>query len=958
MKGIILVLTILLVNIKVKAADSFCWSELLDDPFPCCTKDDGPIEGENMEGSWGIENGQKCGYRSRYANWNLRDKFDDTREEWEAFKLKWDNKYRDNFERIAITPGEKESLLNFGWESTTEFEPSIRLSTSRDMENAKIFDGENEFYRKKDDVNYYSNKVTVSGLEPNSVYYYQRKLNNKWEDPVKFNTFDPDNFKFIFLGDPQIGGSIGRHHYHSSDYFDYAEAIRNDAFNWNITIFNSIKFTKTPSLILSAGDQADTMGDDITQEQQYSGLLLPELIKTIPFAPTLGNHEVFSESFRRHFNVPHPYIPKKYDDLDYVPAYNYYFKYNNVLVVVLESNHNSCHDCEIVMAKAVDKYPNTDWRIALFHHDIYGNGATHSQGDAKKLRPCLTGLFDIYKFDLVINGHDHVYTTTKFINYNNSNKKSYTLSEIKEGVTNKNPKGTFFITANCSSGSKFLDFTDKTLDYVFNSTQTFTSTFGVLDFKKESGKVKMIINIHEVETFKTIDGPFIFEKDAKEETEDDNKCWSNFLGYPCCKKTDDIIYNAVKGSWGYENNSWCGLDFTDAETCWAYPLGYACCRKTKIIQRIDKNGKKYGFESGGVCAFTDEDTDLEILTEDCKGLSEGYPCCSSLSMKTSGYDDQWGYEDNDWCRLTDEQELEYKENLKKCWAYARNYKCCSNPNTKVETEDKYGKWGIENNEWCGIDTNNITTSKPKSTTSTKTIQISTTKPKTTTTTTSTKKILTTPIKTTTTTTTTTTKKVQTTTTTTTTTKRIITTKVISTTTKALPTPSSCWAEELDDGYPCCKTTNVVIETDGNGEWGIENDQWCGIRKCWSLKLDEPYPCCVYATEIIYTNENGKWSMENGDWCGIIENAKPPVPVITTSRTTTRTTTTTRRTTTTSRKTTTTRTVTTTTTTSGSCSTPYGQCGGINYNGPTCCPSGYTCKFISDYYYQCTNDLYN
>jgi len=29
MKGIILVLTILLVNIKVKAADSFCWSELL-----------------------------------------------------------------------------------------------------------------------------------------------------------------------------------------------------------------------------------------------------------------------------------------------------------------------------------------------------------------------------------------------------------------------------------------------------------------------------------------------------------------------------------------------------------------------------------------------------------------------------------------------------------------------------------------------------------------------------------------------------------------------------------------------------------------------------------------------------------------------------------------------------------------------------------------------------------------
>ncbi|OUM59350.1 carbohydrate-binding module family 1 protein [Piromyces sp. E2] len=36
----------------------------------------------------------------------------------------------------------------------------------------------------------------------------------------------------------------------------------------------------------------------------------------------------------------------------------------------------------------------------------------------------------------------------------------------------------------------------------------------------------------------------------------------------------------------------------------------------------------------------------------------------------------------------------------------------------------------------------------------------------------------------------------------------------------------------------------------------------------------------------------------------------------------------------------------------SCSKEYGQCGGSHWNGPICCPIGYTCKFINDWYSQC------
>jgi len=32
------------------------------------------------------------------------------------------------------------------------------------------------------------------------------------------------------------------------------------------------------------------------------------------------------------------------------------------------------------------------------------------------------------------------------------------------------------------------------------------------------------------------------------------------------------------------------------------------------------------------------------------------------------------------------------------------------------------------------------------------------------------------------------------------------------------------------GFPCCQYTKEVVFSDGNGEWGVENNQWCGIRK--------------------------------------------------------------------------------------------------------------------------------
>jgi len=83
---------------------------------------------------------------------------------------------------------------------------------------------------------------------------------------------------------------------------------------------------------------------------------------------------------------------------------------------------------------------------------------------------------------------------------------------------------------------------------------------------------------------------------------------------------------------------------------------------------------------------------------------------------------------------------------------------------------------------------------------------------------------------------------------------------------------SCFSQKLNPSYPCC-TGDKVVYTDGDGDWGVENGQWCGIAKepevtCFSLDLG--YPCCK-TDKVVYTDEDGEWGMENNHWCGIVKD---------------------------------------------------------------------------------------
>jgi len=112
------------------------------------------------------------------------------------------------------------------------------------------------------------------------------------------------------------------------------------------------------------------------------------------------------------------------------------------------------------------------------------------------------------------------------------------------------------------------------------------------------------------------------------------------------------------------------------------------------------------------------------------------------------------------------------------------------------------------------------------------------------------------------------------------------------------------ASECHWQYPCCKGCTVEY-TDGEGNWGVENYDWCKINErqcsggdssCSSRITSQGYKCCRNTCTVYYNDDDGDWGVEDGDWCGIPSKCGgyQPQPQPTTTRRTT--TTTTRRTT--------------------------------------------------------------
>lgn len=386
--------------------------------------------------------------------------------------------------RIILTPGKTAKDLGFAWYSLEKGEPAVKIGKKEDLSDAQEFKGTATEINRSNQKNTYkaSNKVTVEGLfEENTTYYYSYTddvKNPAWSEVQSYITKKTTNFQTILVGDPQIGAS-GSQGQGTADDINIAV----DTFNWNKTLEQAKITAPNASFILSAGDQIDYAGTDSSdgknvRESEYAGFTYPALLRMLPLATTIGNHESKGTDYKYHYNNPN-----SEDGLGSTNSgSDYYFSYGNVLFISLNSNNRNTVEHRELLKKAVESNPDAKWKVVMFHHDIYGSGQPHSDTDGANLRALFAPLMDEFGIDMCLTGHDHSYARSYLM-------ADGTAIQYDDSVA-INPEGTLYIAAGSASGSKFYKLATTKQYYIAERSNTQIPTFSTIDFSDESIVIK------------------------------------------------------------------------------------------------------------------------------------------------------------------------------------------------------------------------------------------------------------------------------------------------------------------------------------------------------------------------------------------------------------------------------------------------------------------------------------
>lgn len=250
---------------------------------------------------------------------------------------------------------------------------------------------ETEWVSLGDTVSFNYHSLIFDDLIPNTKYAYRVGGGNYWSEWFHFVTASDkptDAFQFIYFGDVQVN-------------------IRS---LWSRVIREA--FAKAPNarLQLYAGDIINRANRNEEWGDWFGAGGF--IHSTIPGLPSPGNHDHFdlasgeraaSVFWRPQFNLP-------LNGPEGLEETCYFVDVQGVRFISLNSDQAEESDeyleaQRIWLERILQHNPNT-WTVVTFHHPIYSPKGTR---DNKRMRETFKPLFDRYRVDLVLQGHDHTY---------------------------------------------------------------------------------------------------------------------------------------------------------------------------------------------------------------------------------------------------------------------------------------------------------------------------------------------------------------------------------------------------------------------------------------------------------------------------------------------------------------------------------------------------------------------
>ena len=383
-----------------------------------------------------------------------------------------DQKDFSNATKIKAVTSDKNTTFDINDKS------NAKVKIEKDMKDQALKD----LYELKDMSN---SQVNIKNLKPNTKYMYRvYNGNGKKSQVFEFTTQPKGDFTFVLAGDPQIG----------------AGKFYADRDKWEKALGTIKKQVPQMSFLYSLGDQINEYTSK--SELEYSGYIERENAKGITFATLIGNHDSQANSYSQHFALPNLQAEGKTE-----AGSNYYFVYNNTLFIQLNSNNMNTAEHKATIEKAIEMTKNQKikWKVVGFHHAIY-SAATHANDDdIIKRRAEYPALMKQYGIDLIVSGHDHVYTRSRMMDGGAAieSERSFTDKSKEEGkVPSKyvNPKGQLYLTANSASGSKHYDLVEFK-DYMAVRDQHYKPNFTEVKVTDKS----IVATTYETDSLKVVD---------------------------------------------------------------------------------------------------------------------------------------------------------------------------------------------------------------------------------------------------------------------------------------------------------------------------------------------------------------------------------------------------------------------------------------------------------------------
>lgn len=426
-------------------------------------------------------------------------------------------------EYLTIQPGATTASINLNWYAPDGTETAMvrfgditaQASVSELTAPTKLDTG------KYTDTGKMVCKATVEGLTPDTAYTYQISYDGgqTWSQEYTYTTAKSDEFSFAFTSDPQIkenqetdeGGWNPSDGTNQTGWAAMMEKLAGEGVN----------------LVVSAGDQVEDQSWGKSSE--YAAFFAPEEMTSIAYAPAVGNHDRHY-MFADHFNLPNEMTVEGVDENgvleqvrttfrgqnngtsqshgNYIQATadeianssesngvtpnadgqydfterremetkgNYYYLYNNVLFVTLntgaypggndEENADNANvpsaakdnsEAETIvenfrttMNAATSEYAGQYNWLIVTHHKSTQTVAKHAaDSDIENYVDAgFEQVMDEFDVDFVLGGHDHVYS------------RSYVLKGGERNAerldTFNDPDGTIYLTGNCCSDMQY-----------------------------------------------------------------------------------------------------------------------------------------------------------------------------------------------------------------------------------------------------------------------------------------------------------------------------------------------------------------------------------------------------------------------------------------------------------------------------------------------------------------------